>query len=69
MPTFTQATIFVNRPGNLSEWEHLKLMNNMVEDFENLTGSWGPVGTMYFVRDFVEFENALQCKFEMLLFT
>ncbi|VDD90299.1 unnamed protein product [Enterobius vermicularis] len=62
VPVFTQATVFVNNPGDFSDKERLELMNNMVGEFENITGSWGPVGTMYFVRDFMQFETAL--KFE-----
>lgn len=33
-------------------------MNQFVADMESLNGSWGPVGTQYFVRDFISFENA-----------
>ncbi|VDK41089.1 unnamed protein product [Gongylonema pulchrum] len=54
------ASIFIETPGDLSHPTQLILMNNMVDDFEKLHGSWGPVGTMYFVRDFVTFENYLQ---------
>uniref|UniRef100_A0A0N5AZ70 SSD domain-containing protein n=1 Tax=Syphacia muris TaxID=451379 RepID=A0A0N5AZ70_9BILA len=60
VPVFTQATVFVNTPGDLSEKKHLALMNKLVEDFENITGSWGQIGTMYFVRDFLQFETALE---------
>lgn len=33
-------------------------MNQLVEDLEAINGSWGPVGTQYFVRDFINFETA-----------
>lgn len=56
--------MFVNNPGDFSDKERLELMNNMVGEFENITGSWGPVGTMYFVRDFMQFETALKCTFD-----
>ncbi|MCP9260367.1 Patched family protein [Dirofilaria immitis] len=38
----------------------LLLMNNMVQDFENINGSWGSVGTMYFMRDFMLYQNYLE---------
>lgn len=60
VPTFTMATVFVNSPGDLSKPAHLALMDRMVDDFEHLPGSWGPVGTMYFVRDFIKFENSME---------
>lgn len=59
LPLFTMVSVFVENPGNLSKPTRLILMNEMVNDFENLRGSWGPVGTMYFVRDFVSFEKYL----------
>lgn len=60
---FTMVSVFVDTPGDLSQQSSLLLMNNMVEDFENLNGSWGPSGTMYFVRDFALFQKFLQCLF------
>lgn len=60
VPHFTMATVFVNRPGNLSDPARLRQMNNFVAEMERLNGSWGrswgPVGTQYFVRDFINFE-------------
>ncbi|VDN95337.1 unnamed protein product [Brugia pahangi] len=60
IPFFTMASVFVETPGDLSQKLPLLLMNNMVQDFENLDGSWGPTGTMYFVRDFALFQSFLQ---------
>uniref|UniRef100_A0A1I7VZV9 SSD domain-containing protein n=1 Tax=Loa loa TaxID=7209 RepID=A0A1I7VZV9_LOALO len=60
VPVFTMASVFVETPGDLSQRLPLLLMNNMVQDFENLNGSWGPTGTMYFVRDFALFQNFLR---------
>lgn len=60
------ASVFVETPGDLSQKLPLLLMNNMVQDFENLDGSWGPTGTMYFVRDFALFQSFLQCLFLFL---
>ncbi|VDM41009.1 unnamed protein product [Toxocara canis] len=64
VPTFTMATVFVNSPGDLSRPTHLALMDRMVDDFEHLPGSWGPTGTMYFVRDFMRFENSMDVEQE-----
>lgn len=61
VPVFTMASVFVETPGDFSQKLPLLLMNNMVQDFENLNGSWGPIGTMYFVRDFILFQNFLRC--------
>lgn len=58
VPHFTQATVFVNNPGNLSDPKRLRRMNQLVEDLESINGSWGPVGTQYFVREFITFEKA-----------
>ena len=60
VPHFTMATIFVNNPGNFSDVSRLKRMNKFVEDMEAIRGSWGPVGTKYFIRDFLEFQNSFE---------
>jgi hypothetical protein len=61
------ATVFVNRPGNLSDPARLRQMNNFVAEMERLNGSWGrswgPVGTQYFVRDFINFELSQDGKY------
>lgn len=57
------ATVFVTKPGNLSDPKRLQELNNFVEDMERLNGtwgeSWGPAGSNYFMRDFQVFQ---QCK-------
>uniref|UniRef100_A0A0R3RZG2 SSD domain-containing protein n=1 Tax=Elaeophora elaphi TaxID=1147741 RepID=A0A0R3RZG2_9BILA len=60
IPIFTVASVFVDTPGDLSQKLPLLLMNNMVQDFENLHGSWRHDGTMYFIRDFAVFQKFLQ---------
>uniref|UniRef100_A0A915Q434 SSD domain-containing protein n=1 Tax=Setaria digitata TaxID=48799 RepID=A0A915Q434_9BILA len=60
VPVFTMVSVFVETPGDLSQKLPLVLMNNLVKDFEHLNGSWGSVGTMYFMRDFVLFQSYLQ---------
>ena len=35
-------------------------MNQFVNDMEGLQGGWGPVGTKYFVRDFLQFQNSFE---------
>jgi hypothetical protein len=63
------ATVFVSNPGNLSDPEKLKRMNEFVNDMEMINGSWGPVGTQYFVRDFISFENLFHGWHHLLFFT
>ena len=60
MPHFTMASVFVNHPGNLSIPEKMARMNQFVGEMEGLKGSWGPVGTQYFVRDFITFEKSFE---------
>ncbi|TKR96549.1 hypothetical protein L596_010550 [Steinernema carpocapsae] len=60
VPHFTMATVFVNNPGNLSNPKRMAKMNQFIDDMESLNGSWGPVGTKYFVRDFIIFENSFE---------
>ncbi|VDK88434.1 unnamed protein product [Onchocerca ochengi] len=60
IPVFTMVSVFVETPGDLSQNMRLTLLNDMVQDFENTNGSWGPVGTLYFMRDFVAYQNYLQ---------
>ena len=64
VPHFMMATVFVNKPGNLSHSERLGNMNDFVADMERLNGSWGQswgsIGTQYFVRDFITFETSFE---------
>lgn len=60
VPHFTMATFFVTKPGNLSDPNRLYRMNKFVDDLEHINGSWGAVGTQYFVRDFINFENSFE---------
>uniref|UniRef100_A0AC35U2Z8 SSD domain-containing protein n=1 Tax=Rhabditophanes sp. KR3021 TaxID=114890 RepID=A0AC35U2Z8_9BILA len=58
VPYYMQATVFINNPGNLSDPSRMTRVNKIVADFEALKGSWGEVGTKYFMRDFTIFEKA-----------
>ncbi|PAV69628.1 hypothetical protein WR25_25042 [Diploscapter pachys] len=63
VPYFSVATVFVVKPGNLSDPQRLNRLNQMVSDFEHLKSpdwgeSWGPVGTKYFIRDFETFQQS-----------
>ncbi|KAK0423832.1 hypothetical protein QR680_008355 [Steinernema hermaphroditum] len=60
VPHFTMATVFVNTPGNLSDPKRLAKMNQFVDDMESINGSWGPVATKYFVRDFMTFQASYE---------
>lgn len=60
VPHFTMATIFVNRPGNLSDPARLAKLDKFVDDMEHIHGSWGPVGTQYFVRDYRNFLSTFE---------
>ncbi|CAD5208754.1 unnamed protein product [Bursaphelenchus xylophilus] len=57
VPHFTMATVFVNQPGNLSDPKRLERLNEFVEDMEKIRGSWGKIGTQYFVRDYETFQG------------
>lgn len=54
------ATVFVNRPGNLSDPERLAKLDKFVDDMEHIHESWGPVGTKYFVRDYINFLSTFE---------
>ncbi|PIO70614.1 patched family protein [Teladorsagia circumcincta] len=61
VPVYSMATVFVKNPGNLSEPERLRRINEFVESMEHLNGSWGqnwgPVGTKFFMRDYANFQE------------
>ncbi|KAK6034934.1 patched family protein [Cooperia oncophora] len=59
IPYFTVATVFVNKPGNLSDQSRVKRLNQLVDDMESLPGAWGPESTNFFLRDFVEYEKGM----------
>lgn len=58
------ATVFVFKPGNLSDSKQLKRMNEFVAEMETINspafGSWGPIGTLYFPREFIAYETSIQ---------
>ncbi|KAL3096482.1 hypothetical protein niasHT_029841 [Heterodera trifolii] len=56
VPHFMSSTVLVFNPGNLSDPERLAKMNKFVAELEAINGSWGPIGTKYFVRDFIAYE-------------
>jgi len=66
VPVFTMATVFVFRPGNMSDPRQLKRMNDFVSEMETINapafGSWGPIGTLYFMREFLAYETSIQSK-------
>ncbi|VDM68211.1 unnamed protein product [Strongylus vulgaris] len=64
VPHFTLATIFVNRPGNLSDKSRLARLNSFVAEMESLPGAWGKRSSNYFMRDFVEYEKGNSEQFE-----
>ncbi|VDP62201.1 unnamed protein product [Heligmosomoides polygyrus] len=59
IPHFTLATLFVNKPGNLSDQARLARLNTFVEEMESLPGSWGPQSSNYFIRDYIEYEKGM----------
>ncbi|VDL83442.1 unnamed protein product [Nippostrongylus brasiliensis] len=59
IPHFTLATLFVNKPGNLSDPSRLARLNQFVNEMESLPGAWGSKSSNYFIRDFVEFEKGM----------
>ncbi|KHJ77324.1 hypothetical protein OESDEN_23056 [Oesophagostomum dentatum] len=60
IPHFTLATIFVNRPGNLSDQSRLARLNSFVAEMESLPGAWGKPSSNYFLRDFAVFEKEMR---------
>ncbi|KHJ88967.1 patched family protein, partial [Oesophagostomum dentatum] len=60
IPHFTLATIFVNRPGNLSDQSRLARLNSFVAEMESLPGAWGKPSSNYFLRDFAVFEKEMK---------
>ncbi|VDM59600.1 unnamed protein product, partial [Angiostrongylus costaricensis] len=59
IPEFTYATLFVNKPGNLSDQSRLERLNSFVTELESLPGSWGKQSTNYFIRDFADYEKGM----------
>uniref|UniRef100_A0A1I7UKZ8 SSD domain-containing protein n=1 Tax=Caenorhabditis tropicalis TaxID=1561998 RepID=A0A1I7UKZ8_9PELO len=59
IPNYYLANVFVRKPGDLTDGKRLERLNQFVEEMEHLNGSWGALGTNYFVRDFVEFQKAM----------
>ncbi|XGW23579.1 hypothetical protein V3C99_005645 [Haemonchus contortus] len=59
IPYFTLATVFVNKPGNLSDPARVKRLNDFVAEMESLPGAWGAPSSNYFMRDFIEFEKGM----------
>lgn len=59
IPNFYLANVFVRKPGDLTDGARLQRLNQFVEEMEHLNGSWGSLGTNYFVRDFVNFQAAM----------
>ncbi|KAK0428962.1 hypothetical protein QR680_011108 [Steinernema hermaphroditum] len=57
VPYFTPLTVFVNRPGNLSDPERLARLNAMVAHFEAMEDAVGADSTKYFMRDFDTYSN------------
>lgn len=55
IPTYTMVTVFVNKPGNLSDPAQMAKMNSLVEHLERLPESWGESSSMYFVRDYQQY--------------
>lgn len=53
------VTFFVNKPGNLTNPKRLKKLNDFVDELESVNGSWGKIGTQYFVREFIEFQKVI----------
>lgn len=59
IPNYYLANVFVRKPGDLTDGGRLERLNQFVEEMEHLNGSWGALGTNYFIRDFVDFQKAM----------
>ncbi|MFH4984129.1 hypothetical protein AB6A40_010838 [Gnathostoma spinigerum] len=60
VPQFTIGQFYVNTPGNLSDPIRMSQLYNLVNDLEHLPGSWGPVGSNFFMREFGSFEKHVE---------
>uniref|UniRef100_A0A914QF44 SSD domain-containing protein n=1 Tax=Panagrolaimus davidi TaxID=227884 RepID=A0A914QF44_9BILA len=57
IPYFTPAAIIVNNPGNLSDPQRIKNLNNFIHSFETMNNSIGSDATKYFLRDYEEYKD------------
>uniref|UniRef100_A0AC35U3H7 SSD domain-containing protein n=1 Tax=Rhabditophanes sp. KR3021 TaxID=114890 RepID=A0AC35U3H7_9BILA len=57
VPDFTRVSVYLTKPGDLTDKERLGRLNSLVEEFERLPESWGKNSTHYFLRDFMQFEK------------
>lgn len=53
------ATVFINNPGNLSNYYHFNRLNSLVEEMEHLPESWGPKSTNFFLREFLSYKKSI----------
>ncbi|CAD6184084.1 unnamed protein product [Caenorhabditis auriculariae] len=60
IPHYSLATVFISKPGNLSDEKRVALLDNMVSEMESLSGSWGAPSTNYFLRDFKDFDDSMK---------
>jgi hypothetical protein len=54
-PSYTVAIVFINNPGNLSDYRRLIRLNELVAEFEALPESLGPESTKLWLRDYQTF--------------
>ena len=57
-PEYTFVTVYVLKPGNLSEPSRVKRIKKMVSQFESIEGCNGPRFTKIWIRDYETFLNA-----------
>ncbi|KAF7638765.1 SSD domain-containing protein [Meloidogyne graminicola] len=57
LPFYTQAQIFVENPGDLTNKIRRRHLNSLIEEMEHLPNAYPKESTLYFVRAYEEFEK------------
>ncbi|CAK5076535.1 unnamed protein product [Meloidogyne enterolobii] len=59
LPFYTQAQIFIENPGDLTNKKRRKHLDNLVDEMEHLPNAYPAESSFYFVRAFEAFEKSL----------
>lgn len=59
LPFYTQAQIFIENPGDLTNKKRRKHLDNLIDEMEHLPNAYPAESSFYFVRAFEAFENSL----------
>uniref|UniRef100_A0A915MWZ8 SSD domain-containing protein n=2 Tax=Meloidogyne incognita group TaxID=654580 RepID=A0A915MWZ8_MELJA len=59
LPFYTQAQIFIENPGDLTNKKRRKHLDNLIDEMEHLPNAYPAESSFYFVRAFEAFEKSL----------